>query len=186
VAFFCWSKGVFQQAVKLSVSAALRRELRRKENASLPRTVRVVCAYGTSPFLPPSEYGGMRQNSILLWFRRAIVRAPLLLGVVLLVVSCGSLGAVDLSPACPPGAGRGTWDPGSPKGDEAMPISTEARDMLENPDFGATPQATSDLERRVVVRPLVGTGLTPDERTISAYATAASPIVACSYSVGLR
>jgi hypothetical protein len=38
-----------------------------------------------------------------------------------------------------------------------MTISTEARDMLENPDFGATAQATSDLERGVVVRPLVGT-----------------------------
>ena len=68
----------------------------------------------------------MRQNSILLWFRRAIVRAPLLLGVVLLAFSCGSLGAVDLSPACPPGIGRGTLDPGSPKGDEAMPTSFEA------------------------------------------------------------
>jgi hypothetical protein len=33
---------------------------------------------------------------------------------------------------------------------------------------------------------LARSGLTPDERTISAYATAASPIVACSYSVGLR
>ena len=29
-------------------------------------------------------------------------------------------------------------------------------------------------------------GLIPDERTISAYATAASSIVACSYSNGLR
>jgi hypothetical protein len=98
----------------------------------------------------------MRQNSILLWFRRAIARAPLLLGVVLLVVSCGSLGAVDLSPACPPGIGRGTWDRGSPQGDEAMPTSTEVRDLLENPEFGATPQATSDLERGVVDRRLVG------------------------------
>src|SRR5919202_3517671 len=97
----------------------------------------------------------MRQNSILLWLRRAIVRVPLLLGIVLLVVSCGSLGAVDLSPACPPGVGRGTWDPGSPKGDEAMPTSTKVRDLLENPDFGATPQATSDLERGVVDERLV-------------------------------
>jgi hypothetical protein len=32
----------------------------------------------------------------------------------------------------------------------------------------------------------VRTGLTPDEQTISAYATAASSIVACSYSDGLR
>jgi hypothetical protein len=29
-------------------------------------------------------------------------------------------------------------------------------------------------------------GLTPDERTIFAYATAASSSIACSYSVGLR
>lgn len=33
---------------------------------------------------------------------------------------------------------------------------------------------------------LILLGLTPDEQTISAYATAASSIVACSYSDGLR
>jgi hypothetical protein len=92
----------------------------------------------------------MQQNSILLWFRRTIVWAALLLGVALLVVSCRSLGAVDLSPACPPGVGRGIWDLGSPKGDDARPGSTAVRELLENPDFGATPQAVGDLERGVV------------------------------------
>jgi hypothetical protein len=36
-----------------------------------------------------------------------------------------------------------------------MTTSTEVRDLLGNPDFGATPQATSDLERGVVDRRLV-------------------------------
>jgi hypothetical protein len=36
-----------------------------------------------------------------------------------------------------------------------MSTSTEVRDLLGNPDFGATPQATSDLERGVVDRRLV-------------------------------
>ena len=31
-----------------------------------------------------------------------------------------------------------------------MPASTEVRELLENPDFGATPQAANDLERGVV------------------------------------
>jgi hypothetical protein len=99
----------------------------------------------------------VQQNSILLWFRRVIVRAALLLGVVLLVVSCGSLGAVDLSPACPPGVGRGTWTLGSPKSYDVRPGSIEARELLESPNFGATPQAASDLERGVVDKRLVAT-----------------------------
>jgi hypothetical protein len=36
-----------------------------------------------------------------------------------------------------------------------MSTSTEVRDLLGNPDFGTTPQATSDLERGVVDRRLV-------------------------------
>ena len=97
----------------------------------------------------------MQQNSILLWFRRTIVWAALLLGVALLVVSCGSLGVVDLSPACPPGVGRGIWDLGSPKGYDARPGSIEARELLKSPNFGATPQAADDLKRGVVDKRLV-------------------------------
>ena len=77
------------------------------------------------------------------------------LGAVLLVVSCGSLGAVDLSPACPPGVGRGTWTLGSPKGDDSRPGSAEVRELLKSPNFGTTPQAASDLERGVVDKRLV-------------------------------
>jgi enamine deaminase RidA (YjgF/YER057c/UK114 family) len=40
--------------------------------------------------------------------------------------------------------------------------------------------------RTVYVSGQVSIGLTPDERTIFAYATVASSIVACSCSVGLR
>ena len=97
----------------------------------------------------------MEQRSILFWFRRAIVSATLLLGAVLLLVSCGNVGEVDLSPACPPGVGRGIWDPGSPKGDDVKSASTEVRKLLENPNFGATLQAAGDLERGVVDTRLV-------------------------------
>jgi hypothetical protein len=74
----------------------------------------------------------------------------LLLGAMFLLASCGNRGAVDPSPACPPGVGGGIWDPGPPKGDDAKPGTTEARELLGNPDFGATPQAAGDLERGVV------------------------------------
>ena len=92
----------------------------------------------------------MEQRSILFWFQRAIVSATLLLGTVLLLISCGNMGEVDLSPACPPGVGRGIWDLDSPKGDDLKSASTEVRKLLKNPNFGATPQAAGDLERGVV------------------------------------
>jgi hypothetical protein len=38
-----------------------------------------------------------------------------------------------------------------------MPASTEVRDLLGNPNFGATPQAASDLERGIVDGRLVAT-----------------------------
>jgi hypothetical protein len=74
-------------------------------------------------------------------------RAALLLGTVLLLASCGILEAVDPSPACPPGVGRGAWNADSSKG--------EARELLKSHNFGATPQAAGDLERGVVDRRLV-------------------------------
>jgi len=92
----------------------------------------------------------VQHNSILLRFWWVVARAALLLGAMLLLASCGSRAAVDPSPACPPGVGRGIWEPGPPKGDDAKPGTTEARELLENPDFGATPQAAGDLERGVV------------------------------------
>jgi hypothetical protein len=81
----------------------------------------------------------------------------LLLGTVLLLDSCSILGAVDLSPACPPGVGRGIWSPSSPEGDDAPPGSVGARELLESPNFGATPQAANDLERGIVDKRLVAT-----------------------------
>ena len=89
-----------------------------------------------------------------MWLRRAIVGAVLLLGTVLLA-ACGSLEDVDLTPACPPGVGRGEWDPGPLKGEEAGPGSTEVRRLLGSPNFGATPQAVSDLEKGVVDQRLI-------------------------------
>jgi len=81
--------------------------------------------------------------------------AVLLFGVVLLLASCGNLEAVDPSPACPPGVGRGTWSPDSRNGDGMRPGNHEARRLLEDPNFGATPQAAGDLERGIVDRRLV-------------------------------
>jgi hypothetical protein len=83
-------------------------------------------------------------------------RATLVLGTVLLLVSCGNLEAVDPSPACPPGVGRGAWNPDSPRG--------EARKLLKNPNFGATPQAAGDLERGVVDGRLVAVLATLTEK----------------------
>jgi hypothetical protein len=98
----------------------------------------------------------VRQCSILLWFRRAIVGASLLLGTALLT-ACGSLEEVDLTPACPPGVGSGLRDLGFLKGEDTGPGSTEVHRLLESPNFGATPQAVRDLERGVVDQRLVAT-----------------------------
>jgi hypothetical protein len=62
---------------------------------------------------------------------------------------------LDLTPACPPGVGGGRWDPGSETGGDARQVSTEVRKLVEDPDFGATPQAVRDLERGVVDQRLV-------------------------------
>jgi hypothetical protein len=89
-------------------------------------------------------------------YRRELVRVPLvavlLLVAALLLVACGSGGDAGRSPACPPGVGRGLWDlPWS----EDTPADEAAGRLLENPDFGATPQAARDLEAGVVDERLV-------------------------------
>lgn len=66
----------------------------------------------------------------------------MLFGTVLLLVSCGNLEAVDPSPACPPGVGRGTSSSDSAR--------SGARELLESRNFGATSQAAGDLERGIV------------------------------------
>jgi len=101
-----------------------------------------------------SYYGGVKLGFIFSWFRRALVGVVLLLGTVLLT-ACGSLEGLDLTPACPPGVGGGIWDPGSPTGEDAGQVSTEVRKLLEDHDFGATPQAVRDLERGVVDKRLI-------------------------------
>lgn len=79
----------------------------------------------------------------------------LLLGTALLLVSCGTLEEVDLTPACPPGVGRGIWDPGFPEGKDAGPGGAEVRKLLKDPNFGATPEAAGDLEEGIVDQRLI-------------------------------
>jgi hypothetical protein len=62
---------------------------------------------------------------------------------------------VDLTPACPPGVGGGLRDLIPSAGEDSRPESPEVRMLLENPNFGATPQAVRDLERGVVDQRLV-------------------------------
>jgi hypothetical protein len=91
---------------------------------------------------------------MFLWFRLAIVGAALLLGSALLT-ACGSLEEVDLTPACPPGVGRGLQGFIPLKGEDPGQGSTEVRKLLESQNFGATPQAVRDLQRGVVDQRLV-------------------------------
>ena len=78
----------------------------------------------------------------------------LLLGTALLI-ACGSLEEVDLTPACPPGVGGGVRDLSPSTGEDTGPGSTEVRKLLESPNFGATPQGVRDLEKGVVDQRLV-------------------------------
>src|SRR5215210_9521184 len=98
----------------------------------------------------------MRQDFCFSCFRR-VVWVALLLGAALLLTACGRLEDVDLSPACPTGVGRGFWDAGSSQGKDAGRGDPEVRYLLEDANFGATPQAARDLEQGVVDRRLVAT-----------------------------
>lgn len=85
-------------------------------------------------------------------FKTAIIIA-LLLGSVLLFAACSPLDRERLDSACPPGVGRGLWDV-VPFGEEetrAPPV----RRLLENPNFGATPEAAGDLRAGIVDERLV-------------------------------
>lgn len=79
--------------------------------------------------------------------------AALLLGGALLFVACEPLGRERLDPACPPGVGRGLWE-AFPFGEEESVSGPEGR-LLENPNFGATPEAAGDLRAGVADRRLV-------------------------------
>lgn len=79
--------------------------------------------------------------------------AALLLGGALLFVACEPLDRERLDPACPPGVGRGLWE-AFPIGGEEEVGGLEGR-LLENPNFGATPEAAGDLREGVADRRLV-------------------------------
>jgi hypothetical protein len=97
----------------------------------------------------------VEQRCIFQWSRREIVSLVLLLNAALLLTSCGTPEDVDFSPACPPGVGRGIWDLGFLERGDPETVSAEARKLLENPNFGATPQAAGDLESGVVDQRLI-------------------------------
>lgn len=77
----------------------------------------------------------------------------LLFGGALLFAACGPLERERLEPACPPGVGHGLWE-ALPFGEDSSVGGPEGR-LLENPNFGATPEAAGDLREGVVDRRLV-------------------------------
>ena len=79
--------------------------------------------------------------------------ALLLLGGTLLLAACAPLDRERLDPACPPGVGRGLWDV-LPFGEQETGPPAVRR-LLDNPNFGATPQAAGDLEAGIVDERLV-------------------------------
>ena len=85
---------------------------------------------------------------------RTALIAALLAASALLLAACNSDGR---SPACPPGVGRGLWDLDLPWSQDDTPVDAGAKGLLENPNFGATPQAARDLEAGVVNGRLVAT-----------------------------
>ena len=80
----------------------------------------------------------------------------LLLCGVLLAIAYGHPGGVRLDPACPPGLGQGLWDLGLFEKSDEHPVNA-AQKLLENPDFGASPEAAGDLEAGIVDERLVAT-----------------------------
>jgi hypothetical protein len=95
----------------------------------------------------------MKRRSLV----RPVLAAALLLGAALLVVALEPLDDARLSPACPPGLGHGLWDLSFLGGGNDRPTGDAARKLLENPNFGATPEAARDLEAGIVDERLVAT-----------------------------
>ena len=90
--------------------------------------------------------------------RLALIFALLLAGALLFGV-LQRLDEAQLAPACPPGVGRGIWDPGF-LGEEDVETAGGANRLLEEPYFGASPEAAGDLEAGVVDERLVAALLT--------------------------
>jgi hypothetical protein len=78
-----------------------------------------------------------------------------------LVIILERLERERLAPACPLGVGRGMWDLGF-LGADAEPRG-EVEKLLEEPNFGASPEASGDLEAGIV-----------DERLVAVLRTVAS------------
>jgi hypothetical protein len=87
---------------------------------------------------------------------RSILIVALILGGVLSVIVLGRLDEERLAPACPAGLGRGMWDLGFFEEDDA-PAGDPAQRLLDNPNFGASPEAAGDLEAGIVDERLVAT-----------------------------
>ena len=83
----------------------------------------------------------------------------MLLGGALLFGVLQRLDESQLTPACPPGVGRGAWDLGFLAGEDGE-AGGEAKKLLEDPDFGASPEAAGDLEAGIVDERLVAVLLT--------------------------
>jgi hypothetical protein len=76
----------------------------------------------------------------------------LLLCGALLAIAYGQISEARLDPACPPGL----WDLDLLNKDDGH-ASHAARKLLENPNFGASPEAAGDLEAGIVDERLVAT-----------------------------
>ena len=87
---------------------------------------------------------------------RSILIVALLLGGVLSIFALGRLDEERLAPACPPGLGRGVWDLGFLEKDDTSAGNTVQK-LLDNPNFGASPEAAGDLEAGIVDKRLVAT-----------------------------
>jgi hypothetical protein len=85
---------------------------------------------------------------------RAILIVALLLGAALSVFALERLDEGRLAPACPPGFGRGIWDLDFFEEDDASPGGTVQK-LLDNPNFGASPDAAGDLKAGKVDERLV-------------------------------
>jgi hypothetical protein len=85
---------------------------------------------------------------------RPFLIAAALLGGVFLVFTLVNLDQQRLAPACPPGFGHGLWDFGFLEERDAG-ASGAAKKLLDNPNFGASPEAAGDLEAGIVDERLV-------------------------------
>jgi hypothetical protein len=91
---------------------------------------------------------GTRETALV---RLVAVFALLLFGVLLFYV-LQRLDETQPAPACPPGVGRGVWDLGFLGGES---VGGEVKKLLEEPNFGASPEAAADLEAGIVDERLV-------------------------------